>query len=145
MEEEEIELSAAAEGINADCSICLSAMEQPVVLKACQHAFCLKCLQDWERFKPWDVDSKKCPLCRVVVLEADAAESLLTRARLLVSKATCDNLPKADRDRYKHETLAIVDQVITAGGDLPHIHAFITKADLLTLTGEYDKHERTHS
>jgi tetratricopeptide (TPR) repeat protein len=134
--EEEIHM----QGINTECSICLSdTIDQPVILKACQHAFCLKCLQDWQRFKPMNVVSKKCPLCREVLKETNAAESLLERARLLAGKAIRSSSSEEDKERYKDETLDILDGVITAGGDLPHIQAFVTKAEVLKLTGEYEK------
>jgi hypothetical protein len=37
-------------GSNTECSICLSdTIVNPVIVQACQHAFCLECLTNWDR------------------------------------------------------------------------------------------------
>jgi hypothetical protein len=70
-------------GINTECSICLTdTMEQPVVLEACQHAFCLACLQSWQRLNVAGA-FKNCPLCRQAVKEKNAADSLLKKTHLM--------------------------------------------------------------
>jgi hypothetical protein len=40
-----------AEAFNTECSICLSdTIELPIVLDACRHSFCFKCIERMERF-----------------------------------------------------------------------------------------------
>jgi tetratricopeptide (TPR) repeat protein len=133
-----------SEAINTECSICLSApMEQPVVLEACQHAFCLKCIQSWQRqcFINLELTAKKCPLCREDVKETDPADILIQKARVLADLATLDNKDGAseNKHRYLQESLAILDGVIAAGDALPHLLALFTKAEVLKKMGEYKK------
>jgi hypothetical protein len=95
-EDEEMDISQA---INTDCSIYLSdTIELPVILDACRHAFCLKCIEGLQQYSlSIDLPSVSCPLCRAVDENKFFAEALLEKALMLAKKTTSDTVSDLDK------------------------------------------------
>ena len=114
-------LPCEIEPINADdneCIICLAEFVDPVVLKACRHRFCFKCLKEWQRM------SNKCPTCRS--LAQDAESELLEEARLLLTRAIRlkhRNSTDPDTEAILVHALQTVDTALAGNDVQPHLQA----------------------
>ena len=130
---------------NTECGICLTEMEQPLVLSDCKHAFCSACLMQWQKHlqrtalqegsKP-GTDSS-CPLCRTNTA-VDAEQAILDRAILLARRAnrTSCKMSEEERQQYREEALAQLDQVLE---NSEHIQALCSKAQILLSLGKRRK------
>lgn len=140
---EELLSAAGEDAINSECGICLEEqMQQPVVTLDCKHAFCSTCLVAWQRQKhnftnPYmnPNQANTCPVCKTET-EGNVEDDLLLRARLLASRAhylkSVD--PDAQRDLLA-KALVILNQVLEV--DVPHLQAYVAKAQVLNLLGEH--------
>jgi tetratricopeptide (TPR) repeat protein len=123
----------AANAKNEQCVICLQEpIQNPVVLSACQHAFCSGCLIAWQRRsyvnrelltgKMRPEEKGRCPMCRKDAGE-NVEEALLQKARILEARAsTCKD--KEQQAALRKEAVACLDKAATA--DQPncrHLHA----------------------
>lgn len=128
------------ESINTECAICLdSEMTNPIVLTGCKHAFCASCLLRWqERQRRSPTVSTEatslhsCPLCRAET--TNVADALLLSARLNAERANRPGCTQEERDRFRQEALANVEQALDS--ENPHLHAYCIKIDILTSLGD---------
>jgi hypothetical protein len=56
--------------ITGTCPICISEYSNPVMLTACMHSFCLKCIQYWITHLGLYGKTPSCPLCKNPATEA---------------------------------------------------------------------------
>jgi len=103
---------------NASCGICLGDLTNPVILKRCQHAFCFKCLKQWNDYQSTsssvvvtnnenssneDESSQPqqpkttCPLCRQEIPQITA--SLLDSAMCRMAAAQKSGISAEERKR----------------------------------------------
>ena len=54
---------------NFMCSICIELVENPVMIKLCEHIFCQECLNSWS------ANNNCCPDCRIAYTETDVGKS----------------------------------------------------------------------
>jgi tetratricopeptide (TPR) repeat protein len=137
--------SMPSQGINTECAICLSdKIEQPVILEACHHAFCLKCITSWQRLQRPVISTlrptQKHARCvgRTSKRRA-AADALLEKAFFLSCQAVRHKASAEDKERYNKESLAIINGFIDAAGDVPNIDAIFSKSFLFKDMGEYEE------
>ena len=71
------------------CQICMNVLENPLVIKKCEHMFCDYCINDWLDRK------RKCPICReeiCIIRENDlATPPLYIRQMINELQVTCEN------------------------------------------------------
>lgn len=150
------------EGDN-DCAICLCGLEDPYVLPSCGHAFCFKCLAEWQaavKNRPTGILStvsggeKKetklsCPACRAET--PDVEDSILQRSRLLASRANNRKTPEHTKKNLRLEALAVleqletirprrpVEQVVLKGDVQAYTQGFFTRAEVLLALDQPEK------
>ncbi|XP_071739198.1 putative RING-H2 finger protein ATL53 [Rutidosis leptorrhynchoides] len=84
------------EGLNSDCSVCLSEFEDDESLKLlpkCSHAFHVSCIDTWLR------SHKNCPLCRALVFKNDH-ETVETN---LIEANTSEGTQGFDSENIDHD------------------------------------------
>jgi tetratricopeptide (TPR) repeat protein len=112
-------LPATTTPVNTACGICLEEpMQQQVVLKDCKHAFCFRCLRDWQAYSTNTAGlfaarnaATACPYCRQDI-EKSVVEDAIENAQLYSARA--ERLPENDPERKKYFELALaeVDKVV---------------------------------
>lgn len=86
------------------CSICTEMLDNPIVIKECEHYFCSSCLMDWIATQKHEGKELTCPDCRGPLSDADLNKrprlmrSVLSRYQLKCSNETCEVV--SDYDGY---------------------------------------------
>lgn len=117
------------------CAICLSdAIDNPVVLPACKHAFCFACLQRWQReplqseYSPGRArgEASRCPLCRI---ETESVEKAATnRASLYASRAGASSI--GEEEKRLAADKALKELAIVLENDPANPQALFTKVEI---------------
>ena len=75
------------------CSICTELVEDPAMLKTCEHMFCRECIKGWNKFCKTDLT---CPDCRQPFVNCDISNpnrillNLMGDIRLNCANQGCD-------------------------------------------------------
>lgn len=139
---------------NDTCGICLADrkdMVNPVILKACQHAFCFPCLKKYQDYNdaipststsgvgataaPSVQRKSTCPYCRTEM--EDVKESIIAKALLYATQAAHTGKPEEERLRLCQLAL---DQMKTLGKpacDQDIIQANIICGQIATTRGDF--------
>jgi tetratricopeptide (TPR) repeat protein len=92
-------------------------MHQQVVLKACKHAFCFRCINSWQAHSTktesfFDTAKKlSCPICRQHI-EQSVVEDAIENAALYTYRASRLQEDDPERKKYLELALAEVDMVL---------------------------------
>lgn len=143
LQKDDIELKEKAPA-DATCAICLTdqpEMKNPIVLKACQHVFCYKCLEQYENYhqtmpKKEEKGTTPCPCCRTK-MEENAREAVVAKALLYAARAG----RKANTPQEKREACQLALEEMKALGspesDQDVLQANILCAQIALVKGDF--------
>jgi hypothetical protein len=137
---EEVPLPTGAK--NAECGICLSEeMDRPIVLSACQHAFCCTCLQTWDKvYREGSGGNERkasCPMCRSPDATTDVWEHIHTRSKMYYQRASIQPDPEKRKSLFQL-SLAEINKAsaVETPGSLVHNLTLWKKAGVYIGMGE---------
>ena len=131
-----------------DTSSCLICLEEPIVdpytIPGCGHAFCFKCLQQWQGFtknEGWSDVTRDdgrivrsgpavtCPACRAAA--PDIEQSILEKAFQLSRQANRQSLCESEQKELREDAMLELNKIIASKDASTGISAMLASAEIL--------------